>query len=138
MDDRYFANYLLLLQILIISGSTHIASPIPKRGNFSLNIIPNFSMRLKKEQIRFLKDTISRIIPDADIFLFGSRRDDKLKGGDIDILVIGHQKLSLQEIRDIRIAFGKRFGFQKIDIVSYKNDESSTFKELAMLEAVRL
>ncbi|GAB6909961.1 hypothetical protein JCM12296A_58100 [Desulfosarcina cetonica] len=61
-----------------------------------------------------------------------------MKGGDIDILVIGHQKLSLQEIRDIRIAFGKRFGFQKIDIVSYKNDESSTFKELAMLEAVRL
>ncbi|VTR66997.1 hypothetical protein DESC_580040 [Desulfosarcina cetonica] len=34
MNDRHFANYLLLLQILTKSGSTHIASPISKRGNF--------------------------------------------------------------------------------------------------------
>jgi hypothetical protein len=30
------------------------------------------------------------------------------------------------------------FGDQKIDIVSFRNDESSTFRELAQLDAVML
>ena len=54
------------------------------------------------------------------------------------ILVITEKELTLQQVRYIRIAFRKTFGGQKIDSVSFRNDESSTFKELARIDAVML
>ena len=95
-------------------------------------------MRIKQGQKIFFRKTINAMLPDAEIFLFGSRANDQLKGGDIDILVIGKDKLSLQQIRNLKIAFYKQFGQQKIDIVTFKRDEPSTFRELALLDAVRL
>jgi predicted nucleotidyltransferase len=95
-------------------------------------------MRLTTEQIDFLKENISAMYADADIFLFGSRTNSRLKGGDIDILVIGKEKLSLQQTRTLKIAFYKQFGEQKIDIVSLKEGESSTFKDLIISEAIKL
>ena len=95
-------------------------------------------MRIGHDQRLFLRKNISSISPNADIYLFGSRANDQLKGGDIDILVIGEGKLSFQQIRDIKIAFYKKFGQQKIDIVTYTKDEVSTFRDLALLESVKL
>jgi len=45
-------------------------------------------VRIKNEQVVFLKQSIKKYLPDADVYLIGSRANDKLKGGDIDILVI--------------------------------------------------
>jgi uncharacterized protein len=95
-------------------------------------------MRLKNNQAEFLKHRIQTILPDADVFLFGSRANDQLKGGDIDILVVDAKKLTFQQIRDIKIAFYKKFGEQRIDIVTCKRDTPSTFRDLVLLEAVRL
>lgn len=95
-------------------------------------------MRLKDNQADYLKKSIQAALPGADVYLFGSRTNDQLKGGDIDILVIGDDKLTFQQIRDIKISFYKKFGEQKIDIVTYKQDESSTFRDLALLEAIKL
>ena len=104
----------------------------------SVSVAKQSIMRITNEQACFLKTAISKIMPDAKTYLFGSRADDKRKGGDIDILVIAEKQLTLQQVRDIRIAFCKKFGDQKLDIVSFRNDESSTFKELAQLDAVML
>ncbi len=95
-------------------------------------------MRIKQDQKLFFRKTINAVLPDADIFLFGSRANDQLKGGDIDILVISKDKLSFQQIRNLKIAFYKQFGQQQIDIVTLKRDEPSTFRELALLDAVKL
>jgi uncharacterized protein len=95
-------------------------------------------MRLKNNQACYLKNIIHAVLADADIYLFGSRVNDRSRGGDIDILVIGKRKLTFQQMRDIKIAFYKKFGEQKIDIVTYKRDESSTFRDLAMLDAIQL
>jgi uncharacterized protein len=95
-------------------------------------------VRVKNEQVLFLKQSIKNYLPDADLYLIGSRANDKLKGGDIDILVIGEKTLSGQEKRNVKIAFYKEFGEQKIDIVSFKRDEPSNFKELALIESVKL
>ena len=95
-------------------------------------------MRMKRDQIEFLKKTIEAKLPDARVFVFGSRAFDNRKGGDIDILVLAGRQLSGQEKRSIKIAFYKKFGEQKMDIVSFRNDASSTFKDLAMQEAVRV
>lgn len=95
-------------------------------------------MRVTKEQAEFFKSRIKVILPKSAVYLFGSRTDNCQKGGDIDILVIGERKLTGQEKRDIKIAFSKKMGWQKIDIVSYKNDEQSNFKYIVLTEAVEL
>ena len=95
-------------------------------------------MRVIKEHARFFKQSIRQYLPDAAVYLIGSRINDKLKGGDIDILVIGKKELTGQEKRNIKIAFYKEFGEQKIDIVSFRRGEPSNFKELALLESVEL
>jgi predicted nucleotidyltransferase len=95
-------------------------------------------MRVNKQHTDFIKQTISKFLPDATVYLFGSRVHDDQKGGDIDILVIGEKELTGQDKRGIKIAFYKKFGEQKIDIISFKKDDPSTFKELALLEAEKI
>ena len=70
-------------------------------------------MRVKDEYVVFLKQSIKKYLPDADLYLIGSRANDKLMGGDIDILVIGEKALSSQEKRNVKIAFYKEFGSKK-------------------------
>ena len=95
-------------------------------------------MRVKTEHIKFLKRSIKKYLPDAAIYLIGSRANDELKGGDIDILVIDEKVLSGQEKRNIKLAFYKELGEQKLDIVSTKRDDRSIFKEIALLDSVKL
>ncbi len=85
-----------------------------------------------------MKETIQGIQTDAQVLLFGSRTDDRKKGGDIDILVLSERKLSLTETIKIQVAFWKRFGEQKLDIVSYAFNEQAPFKELALENAIEL
>jgi len=72
------------------------------------------------------------------VFLFGSRVFDDLKGGDIDIMVLGKRKLTVDEKRSIKVAFLKKFGEQKIDIVSFRWNEPSAFKDLVAQEAIQI
>jgi len=45
-------------------------------------------MRLTPEEIMVIRDTTHRIFgPQASVRLFGSRVDDRLRGGDIDLLI---------------------------------------------------
>jgi predicted nucleotidyltransferase len=95
-------------------------------------------VRVKTEHIKFLKRSIKKYLPDAAIYLIGSRANDELKGRDIDILVIDEKVLSGQEKRNIKLAFYKELGEQKLDIVSTKRDDRSIFKEIALLDSVKL
>ena len=95
-------------------------------------------MRLESEYIDFLKRAIKEYLPDATIYLIGSRVNDDLKGGDIDILVIDEKELSAQQKRNIKIAFYKELGEQKLDIVSIGKNDQSIFRELALLDSVKL
>jgi predicted nucleotidyltransferase len=100
--------------------------------------VVSLQMRISHKQTDFLRDSIHQFLPDASVHLFGSRADDEAKGGDIDIMVVGKRELSPQERRDIKIRFYKRFGEQKIDIVSFNTNDSSSFKKLALWESVEL
>ncbi len=83
-----------------------------------------------------MKTSIKAYLPSAEVYLFGSRLHGDFKGGDIDILVIGKKRLTGQEKRNIKIAFYKKFGEQKLDIVSFIQTEPSNFKELLLLDAI--
>lgn len=95
-------------------------------------------MRISRNEATLLKDEIRAHVPDADVYLFGSRADDASRGGDIDVLVTGSRKLTLGEESDVRMAFCNKFGEQKIDIVSYLRDEDSPFRRVAEEHAVLL
>ena len=95
-------------------------------------------MRLDPDQAAFFKTAVRSFLPDAQVYLFGSRAQDDLRGGDIDLLVTGHRELSGQEKRDIKIAFYRRFGERRIDIVSFRKDDPAPFRQLALMEAIAL
>lgn len=95
-------------------------------------------MRIPKEQLEFLKKEIKATIPDAVIYLFGSRVDDTKKGGDIDIMILTNKKVTWREKSKIKWNFYKKFGEQKIDIVVFSPNQLDPFKELIMKEGIKL
>ncbi len=79
-------------------------------------------MRLSVTDIQAISEAIGSAIggAPAKLFLFGSRVDDKLKGGDIDLLVICEPPLRAHlEARKYAILaeIKGRIGDQKIDLV---------------------
>ena len=66
------------------------------------------------------------------------RVDDDLKGGDIDILIISDNDISISQINRVKIDFYKQFGERKIDIVCFNSSDESPFKQLALAEGVEL
>ncbi len=70
-------------------------------------------MRLTPEQTRTIKTTIHRVLdPAAQVWLFGSRVDDRRRGGDIDLYVETDNpellrelkcKISLEEALDLHV-----------------------------------
>ena len=95
-------------------------------------------MRLTSAQVELLKNKIRAYIPEAQIYLFGSRIDDTQKGGDIDLLVLADRRLSFDEKFAVKLAFYQQFGEQKIDIISFSRNDETTFKQIALLNAVLL
>ena len=45
-------------------------------------------MLLTSNTQQMIRETILQIDPDAKVFLFGSRKDDMAKGGDINLLIL--------------------------------------------------
>lgn len=95
-------------------------------------------MRISPEIAVFLKETIVASHPEAEVYLFGSRKDDTARGGDIDILILTNALMTFDEMSKIRIQFMKNFGEQKLDLVNFTFSEDKPFKRVALEEAVKL
>lgn len=79
-------------------------------------------MRLNEREKEAIKRVAKKIFGEkALILLFGSRTDDSLKGGDIDLLIDCNQNISLSEQYRLKIKFlvelKKIIGDQKIDVL---------------------
>lgn len=95
-------------------------------------------MRLSQSIYSSIKNRTHQSIPNADVFLFGSRVDDFGKGGDIDLLLLTEERLPLLFMNRIRRLILNDIGEQKIDLVNFKKSENHPFKSLALETAVRL
>lgn len=95
-------------------------------------------MRISLEQINFLKKEIMAVLPDAVVYLFGSRTDDNKKGGDIDIMILSDKRLRWKEKAKIRWSYFEKFGEQKFDIVSSTFKDDDPFKQIVMHEGIIL
>ena len=95
-------------------------------------------MRLSTEKIENLKESITTILPNSKIYLFGSRVDDFKKGGDIDILILANRRLDFREKAKVERNFFEKFGEQKLDLISFEYNTNNAFKSVAPQEAIRL
>ena len=104
-------------------------------------------MRLSAEQIAVIVNTVQRIISPltCEIYLYGSRVHDGLKGGDIDLLLVGFESAvaSIHEKKyEILVEIKKSplIGNRKLDLVIATHDEMKTepFLKLISDEKIRL
>ena len=76
-------------------------------------------MRLTDFQIEAIVSSTRKIFSDkALVYLFGSRVDDELKGGDIDLMISDEDDhLTLQKKIIFLVDLKRKIGDQKIDLV---------------------
>jgi len=96
-------------------------------------------MRLSPEQTRSILTTVSRWAgKSATVFLFGSRLDDKARGGDVDLFIETDDPLTLIERARIKLHLEKGLGLP-VDIVSQcRNDKPTPFQQIARAHALPL
>ena len=76
-------------------------------------------MRLSKAERKAIQGIIRRKDRGAKIYLYGSRSNDRLRGGDIDLLILS-ERLSLLDKVDILDNLKDRLGEQRIDVLIKK------------------
>ena len=93
-------------------------------------------MRLHQTEIQAIKETILSLDENAEIYIFGSRTDQTLKGGDIDILVLS-QSLSFGDKLKIKQMIFEKMEEQKIDLIIAR-DTNSPFVRMAFKKGVKI
>lgn len=78
-------------------------------------------MRLTNQEKNSIVECILRKDGAAQVFLYGSRLDDNLKGGDIDLLILS-ESLSFRDKIDLLIELKDLLGDQKIDLSVKSHD----------------
>jgi len=80
-------------------------------------------MRLNKDEIDAIRTIIIQLDPHAKIRLFGSRVDDKSRGGDIDLIVIS-KTLTYSDKLLLRSRIKEKLGNRKIDLIITEKPET--------------
>lgn len=95
-------------------------------------------MRLSDQQKKVIIETFRELFPNHKLYLYGSRVDQNSKGGDIDLLIVGKTYITLREKNKFKIELFKKLGEQKIDIVSYLENDYDSFYDLIKEGAILL
>ena len=95
-------------------------------------------MRISTRAHTSITKHIKACIPNSEVFLFGSRSNDTLKGGDIDLLLLTPEKVPLILLNRVRRLIINDIGEQKIDLVNFRKSDDHPFKSIAMESVVRL
>ena len=75
-------------------------------------------MRLSNREIRSIQNAFTTTFGSGEIYLFGSRTNDNLKGGDIDLFIVPATYNDLTEKKiDFLVKLKRSIGEQKIDVV---------------------
>ncbi|MBE0469030.1 MAG: nucleotidyltransferase domain-containing protein [Methyloprofundus sp.] len=94
-------------------------------------------MRLIKQEIDTIKNSVLALDASARIYLFGSWVDDAKPDGDIDLLIASNI-LTQQDLRKIRWQFFARLGEQKMDLLLDAGIENQAFMPMIKPTAVQL
>lgn len=96
-------------------------------------------MRLNHHQIETILSVTERLAGDAvAVYLFGSRTDDRARGGDVDLLIETPQRLGLLVRAHLKIELEALLGLP-VDILAQAHTQAPTpFQLIARAGAVRL
>ena len=95
-------------------------------------------MRLTAYEIKSIKESFLQVFHNGKIYLFGSRIDNNLKGGDIDLYIVKQNiKNRLEKKLEFLVSLKQKIGFQKIDVIISK-DKSRTIEQEALKYGVEL
>lgn len=94
------------------------------------------NMRLTEQEHQTIVAAVREQDAEAILYLFGSRTQDAMRGGDIDLLVLS-QTIDRVKKGRIRRAICDHIGEQKIDIV-VAPDTARPFVRMAVAEGIRL
>jgi uncharacterized protein len=97
-------------------------------------------MRLIDQEKDRIIDVISTFVENkAMLYLFGSRADDKFKGGDIDLLVVTRDAVKLRQNKHRILAQLKNaIGEQKIDLLVTQDTTTDPFVQKILPTCVLL
>jgi len=96
-------------------------------------------MRLADNERELIRKAFFETFNDGKIYLFGSRVDDSLRGGDIDLYLCPTQKFdNVRELRrKFQILLYEYIGEQKVDVVMAK-DKNRLIEKVAIRDGVEL
>jgi predicted nucleotidyltransferase len=73
-------------------------------------------MRLRETEAAAIREEVARLDPAARVWLFGSRVDDRARGGDIDLLVRS-DRMGFADKVLLKVRVLERIGAQQLDLV---------------------
>lgn len=95
-------------------------------------------MRLEPDIPVIIREEVLRFDPSAEIWLFGSRTNDRARGGDIDLLLVS-EKITFADQLRLRIAILDRIGWQQLDLLVRRRDQlDEPFTAEAMDRGIKL
>lgn len=96
-------------------------------------------MRITETERHTLVSVIKSVDPDAEVYLFGSRARDDLKGGDIDLFVLS-EVIDFSKKLDILVAIKRVLGERKIDLRIFRRADAGEdpFYQAVRPGAIRL
>jgi len=95
-------------------------------------------MRLTYFETEAIIKSFKEVFESGKIYLFGSRVDDTLKGGDIDLYIDTADKETLIEKKiDFLVSLKRKIGEQKIDVV-FSRDKNRLIEQEALTKGVEL
>ena len=97
-------------------------------------------IRLSEKEIEAIRETVKEVFGEGvEVWLFGSRVNPNLKGGDIDLLVtVPKGKKSVERKLSFPVKLKERIGEQKIDLTLREFGESNFIVEEAKKTGVKL
>jgi len=94
-------------------------------------------LRLKDKEIEAIKKVANLIFKNPKIYLFGSRVNDNLKGGDIDLYIRIDYKPNLTDDIKFLVKLKRIIGERKIDlIIDYPDRKKELIDEIIKKEGI--
>lgn len=85
-------------------------------------------LNLDGKYIEFIKNTVNTLLPDVDIYVFGSRVQEKsLKYSDVDIALKGVGVLDFNQVITLRAVFADSSFPYKVDIIDLNNIDDNFY-----------
>jgi predicted nucleotidyltransferase len=96
-------------------------------------------MRLSAEQKLLILKIVGRLAgKETEVFLFGSRLNDRSRGGDVDLLIETEAPLSLIQRARLKMELEDQLGLPVDLVVKARGLESTPFQTIARDGALRL